>query len=125
MNDFAPQPEQLEFARALAALVERRDESGAADASFSMLPLPEVRRSYQKMAASVRPGQNPYASIFGLIPGEESDEVFAAAVAELGCCQTPRPIFSIPASCCIGFAAARWRRSLMASFNCVPRASGR
>lgn len=59
-------------------------DAGAADASFSMLPLPEVRRSYQKMAASVRPGQKPYASIFGLIPGEESDEVFAAAVAALG-----------------------------------------
>jgi hypothetical protein len=55
----------------------------ASDASFSTLPLPEVRLSYQKLAASVRPGQKPYASIFGLIPGEESDEEFAAAVAEL------------------------------------------
>jgi hypothetical protein len=59
-------------------------DATAGDASFSMLPLPEIRRSYQKLAAAVRPGQKPYASIFGLIPGEESDEEFAAAVAELG-----------------------------------------
>lgn len=58
-------------------------DAGAGDASFSTLPLPEVRRNYQKAAATVRPGQKPYASIFGLIPGEESDEEFAAAVAEL------------------------------------------
>ena len=59
-------------------------DAGAGDATFSTLPLPEVRRNYQKAAATVRPGQKPYASIFGLIPGEESDEEFAAAVAELG-----------------------------------------
>jgi hypothetical protein len=58
-------------------------DAGVGDASFSTLPLPEVRRNYQKVAATVRPGQKPYASIFGLIPGEESDEEFAAAVAEL------------------------------------------
>jgi hypothetical protein len=58
-------------------------EAGAGDASFSTLPLPEVRRNYQKVAATVRPGQKPYASIFGLIPGEESDEEFATAVEEL------------------------------------------
>jgi len=58
-------------------------EASAGDAWFSALPLPEVRRNYQKARATVRPGQKPYASIFGLIPGEESDEAFAAAVAEL------------------------------------------
>jgi hypothetical protein len=58
-------------------------DAGVSDASFSTLPLPEVRPSYQKAAATVRPGQKPYASIFGLIPGEESDEKFAVAVAEL------------------------------------------
>lgn len=58
-------------------------EAGASDAAFSTLPLAEIRRNYQKAAAIVRPGQKPYASIFGLIPGEESDEEFAAAVAEL------------------------------------------
>lgn len=58
-------------------------DAGAGDSSFSMLPLPEIRRSYQKLAAAVRPGQKPYASIFGMIPGEETDEEFAAAVAEL------------------------------------------
>lgn len=58
-------------------------DASAGDSSFSTVPLPEVRRNYQKAAATVRPGQKPYASIFGLIPGEESDEVFAAAVAEL------------------------------------------
>jgi len=57
--------------------------ASAADASFSVLPLPEIRRNYQKEAATVRPGQKPYASIFGQIPGNESDEEFAAAVAEL------------------------------------------
>lgn len=36
MKDFAPQPEQLEFARALAALVESRNESGAPDASVDL-----------------------------------------------------------------------------------------
>ena len=58
-------------------------DAGAGDSSFSTLPLPEFRRNYQKAAATVRPGQKPYASIFGLIPGEESEEAFAAAVAEL------------------------------------------
>lgn len=58
-------------------------DAGAGDTSFSTLPLPEVRHNYQKVAATVRPGHMPYASIFGLIPGEESDEEFAAAVAEL------------------------------------------
>jgi alkylation response protein AidB-like acyl-CoA dehydrogenase len=36
MNNFAPQPEQLEFARALMALVESRNESGAPDASVDL-----------------------------------------------------------------------------------------
>jgi hypothetical protein len=54
-------------------------EAGAGDASFSTLPLGEVRRNYPKEAVTVRPGQQPYAAIFGLIPGEE----FAAAVDEL------------------------------------------
>lgn len=58
-------------------------DAGAGDSSFSTLPLPEFRRNYQKAAATVRPWQKPYASIFGLIPGEESEEAFAAAVAEL------------------------------------------
>ena len=58
-------------------------DASAGDSSFSTIPMPEVHRNYQKAAATVRPGQKPYASIFGLIPGEESDEVFAAAVAEL------------------------------------------
>lgn len=58
-------------------------DAGAGDSSFSILPLPEVRRNYQKITATVRPGQKPYASIFGLIPGDESEEVFAAAVAAL------------------------------------------
>lgn len=58
-------------------------EAGAGDTSFSTLPLGEVRRNYPKEATAVRPGQKPYASVFGLIPGEESDEEFAAAVAEI------------------------------------------
>ncbi len=58
-------------------------QAGSSDASFSTLPLPEVRRTFQKEAALVRPGQKPYASIFGLIPGDESDEKFAAAVEDL------------------------------------------
>jgi alkylation response protein AidB-like acyl-CoA dehydrogenase len=36
MKDFAPQPEQLEFARALMTLVESRNESGAPDASAGL-----------------------------------------------------------------------------------------
>jgi hypothetical protein len=55
-------------------------DASTADTAFSKLPLPELRRNYQKEAASVRPGQKPYASIFGLIPGDESDEEFAVAV---------------------------------------------
>jgi hypothetical protein len=58
-------------------------DAGVGDASFSTLPLAEVRRNYQKAVATVRPVQKPYASIFGLIPGDESDEEFTAAVAEL------------------------------------------
>jgi len=58
-------------------------EAHAEDASFSKLPLPELRRNYPKEIASVRPGMKPYASIFGLIPGDESDEEFAVAVDEI------------------------------------------
>lgn len=58
-------------------------DASVSDASFSTLPLPEVSRNYQKAATTVRPGQQPYATIFGSIPGDESDEVFATAVAEL------------------------------------------
>jgi len=58
-------------------------EAVASDAVFSMLPLPERRRNYRSEAALVRPGQKPYASIFGLLPGEESDDEFIAAVEAL------------------------------------------
>jgi hypothetical protein len=58
-------------------------EAGAGDAAFSAWPLPELRRDYQLLAASVRPSQKPFDSIFGLILGEESEEEFASAVAEL------------------------------------------
>jgi hypothetical protein len=58
-------------------------EATAADAAFSTVPHPAARRDYQKEAATIRPGQKPYASIFGLIPGDESDDEFAAAVEEI------------------------------------------
>jgi len=57
-------------------------EAGAGDTHFSALPLAEMRSDYQKLVTAVRPGQKPYAAIFGVIPGEETDEEFAAAVAE-------------------------------------------
>jgi len=60
-------------------------------------PLKRVERSFELRSGSglgkaprpelpirVRPGErSPYARIFGSIPAEESDEEFAAAVAEL------------------------------------------
>jgi hypothetical protein len=58
-------------------------EAGPADRSFSRLPFPELRRDYLKEVATVRLGHKPYASIYGLIPGEESDEEFAQAVEAL------------------------------------------
>jgi len=58
-------------------------EATRSDESFSRLPLPELKRNYQADAASVRPGQKPYAAIFGMISGEESDEQFIAAVESL------------------------------------------
>ena len=56
----------------------------AGDALFGKLPLPEVSRNYRKAVAAVRPGHKPYAAIFGLIPGEGSEEEFATVVANLG-----------------------------------------
>jgi hypothetical protein len=58
-------------------------EATAADAVFSVIPLPEARRDYQREALAVRRGQMPYASLFGLISGDESDEEFGAAVEEM------------------------------------------
>jgi hypothetical protein len=58
-------------------------EAAGGDLSFGKLPLPETGFYHQKEAAKIRPGQKPYAAIFGLIPGDEPDEEFATAVAEL------------------------------------------
>lgn len=55
-------------------------EAGVSDAAFSVLPLAERKRNYQTDSASVKPGQKPYDVIFGMVPGEESDEDFVAAV---------------------------------------------
>ena len=52
----------------------------AGDAAFSALPLPEIQRNYQQIVATLRPGHKPYASLYGLIPADESDEEFTAAV---------------------------------------------
>ena len=52
----------------------------AGDSAFSALPMPELQRNYQQVAAALRPGYKPYAAIFGLIPADESDEEFTAAV---------------------------------------------
>lgn len=54
--------------------------AGAGDAAFAALPIPEIRRNYQQVAAAIKPGHKPYAAIYGLIPADESDEEFAAAV---------------------------------------------
>ena len=58
-------------------------EATSADSFFSTVPQPETRRDYVPEVVMVRPSQTPYALIFGLIPPEESDEEFAAAVDEL------------------------------------------
>lgn len=50
------------------------------DAAFSVLPLPERLQNYQQAATVIRPGHKPYAAIYGLIPADESDEEFTAAV---------------------------------------------
>ncbi len=52
----------------------------AGDAAFSVLPMPEVQRNYLQAATALRSGNKPYAAIFGLIPADESDEEFTAAV---------------------------------------------
>lgn len=54
--------------------------AGAGDTAFAALPIPEIQRNYQQAAATVKPGHKPYAAIFGLIPADESDEEFTAAV---------------------------------------------
>jgi len=58
-------------------------EASRSDAAFSALPLRERRRNYQREIASVKSGQKPFDTIFGMIPGEESDEDFIAAVQAL------------------------------------------
>lgn len=50
------------------------------DAVFSVLPLPERQPNYQQTATVIRPGHKPYSAIYGLIPADESDEEFTAAV---------------------------------------------
>lgn len=54
--------------------------AASGDAAFSVLPLPERQQSYQQAASVIRPGHKPYAEIYGLIPADESDEEFTAAV---------------------------------------------
>ena len=58
-------------------------EAGPKDDSFSVIPVPELRRNYQPEAVSARPGQQPFTSIFGMIPGDETDEEYTAAVNAL------------------------------------------
>lgn len=55
-------------------------QAGYGDSAFSSIPLPERQLNYQQAVASVRPGHKPYAAIYGLIPADESDEDFTAAV---------------------------------------------
>lgn len=54
--------------------------AGAGDSAFATLPMPEIQPGYQQAATVVRPGHKPYAAIYGLIPADESDEEFTAAV---------------------------------------------
>ena len=54
--------------------------AGAGDSAFTALPIPEIQRNYQHAAATVKSGHKPYAAIYGLIPADESDEEFTAAV---------------------------------------------
>lgn len=54
--------------------------AGVGDSAFSTMPLPERQPNYQQAAAIIRPGHKPYAAIYGLIPADESDEEFTAAV---------------------------------------------
>ena len=63
---------------------EAIDHAGPGDAFFSTLPPPELRRDYILEASRGRPLQTPYESIFGILPGDESEDEFAAAVEELG-----------------------------------------
>lgn len=54
--------------------------AASGDAAFSVLPLPERQQNYLQAATAIRPGHKPYAEIYGLIPADESDEKFTAAV---------------------------------------------
>ena len=54
----------------------------AKDAFFSKLPLAGVGADFA-IAARTRPGQSAYASLLGLIPGDESEEEFIHALEEL------------------------------------------
>jgi hypothetical protein len=57
--------------------------AGVRDELFRKMPEPIVLRDYSS-EIRLRPGEiSPYARIFGSIPGDESDEEFAAAVEEL------------------------------------------
>lgn len=58
-------------------------EASAADVAFSARPLPEWRRDYEKEVRCFPEERTPYASIFGLIPGDGSDDDFAMAVDEI------------------------------------------
>ncbi|MDP2823932.1 MAG: hypothetical protein Q8O52_14805 [Sulfuritalea sp.] len=55
----------------------------AADPASPALPIVEARTHYLQAAANIPPGHKPYAAIYGLIPADESDEEFAAAVEAL------------------------------------------
>lgn len=55
----------------------------AANPASPALPIVAARTRYQQAAANIPPGHRPYAAIYGLIPADESDEEFAAAVEAL------------------------------------------
>lgn len=57
-------------------------ESTPADAYFSLLPHAEPQVQYVAEASRVTTGKSVYATIFGCLGAEESDEAFVAAVAE-------------------------------------------
>jgi len=57
--------------------------AGTGDSFFASTPKGEIPRDYRREASAIRHGSKPYAAIYGVIPADESDDEYAAAIEAL------------------------------------------
>lgn len=57
--------------------------ANSGDSFFASTPKGELPRDYRREAATIQHGNKPYEAIFGMIPSDESDDEYAAAIEAL------------------------------------------